>query len=187
MKRKLLLCAVFVSAFQSANAGIADDLASSFFQKKVDELKSSAMKCSPLETDPTTKLTVIEWMTVQPPLPSWQMLANIEETAKEARSHAQSAGGSDKVRHCIAGCFIAKKLDFKSAALVGWMKELQDASDCSKTTSFEKRDYEATVFGAKAAEKNNSCESFCKKPSTLKMLNKKLKQTYLINKVFRVF
>lgn len=178
------LALIILLPIHHAHAGIADELAGSFFQKKVDELKASALTCRPLETDVKTKLTVNEWMKLKPELPSWQMLANIEETAGEARTFAQKAGGNDKVRHCIAGCFIAQKQDYKSAALVGWMKELQDASDCSKNTSFEKRDFEATVIGAKAAEKNKSCESYCKKPSTLKMLNKNLQRAYIIKKIF---
>jgi hypothetical protein len=111
------------------------------------------------------------------------MLASVEETAKEARTYAQSISGNDKIRHCLAGCFIAKKLDYKSAVLVGWMKELQDSSDCSKNTSFEKKDYEATIIGAKAAGANKLCDAFCKKPSTLRTLNYKLKRTFLLKKI----
>lgn len=184
MIKFLFLTSAILMSTPYSYAGIADEVAGSFFQKKVEELKTSALACSPLESDVKAKLTVNEWMKLQPALPSWQMLANIEETAGQARAVAQKAGGSDKVRHCIAGCFIAQKQDYKSADLVGWMKELQDASDCSKNTSFEKRDYEATVLGAKAAATNKSCESYCKKPSTLKVLNRKLKQAYIIKKIF---
>lgn len=68
--------------------------------------------------------------------------------------------GSDKVLHCFAGCYISKKLDLKSALMVGWLKELSDASDCSPSTHFEQSDYFATAAGAIAGKKN-SCDSFC--------------------------
>lgn len=148
----------------TSNAGLGDELAKSFFQKKVDELHTAALKCKPLEADPKLGITVNEWVKLQPTLPEWQLLASLEETANQARSFAQSVSENDKIRHCVAGCFIAKKLDYKSAALVGWLKELQDSSDCSKNTHFEIKDYDATVIGAKAA-KNKDCDKFCKNKS----------------------
>lgn len=148
---------------QSSYAGFADDVAKSIFQKKVDQLYASALSCKPLETDPKSSMTVKDWIKTQPTLPDWQMLANLEPTANEARTYARSIGGNDKTLHCLAGCFIAKKLDYKSAVLVGWMKELSDASDCSKKTSFEKKDYEVTIIGAKAARMEGQCDQHCKK------------------------
>lgn len=161
---KFLLSVLFVFATaQNAQAGLADEIAKGIFQKKVDQLYNSALTCTPLETDPKTSMNVKDWIKTQPPLPDWTMLANIESTANEARVYARSIGGKDKILHCLAGCFIAKKLDYPSAVLVGWMKELQDASDCSKKTSFEKKDYDATVIGAKLAAFDKTCDKLCKK------------------------
>ncbi len=162
MKNKAIL--ILLSLFsQSTSAGFADDIAKSIFQKKVDQLYTRALSCSPLETDPKSKLNVKDWIKTQPPLPEWQYLADIETTANEARKYARSIGGNDKILHCLAGCYIAKKLDYKSAVLVGWMKELSDASDCSKNTSFEKKDYDVTILGARAGSSEKDCDELCKK------------------------
>ncbi len=146
-----------------AFADFGDSIAKAFFQKKVDQVYAKALQCDPLEEDKKSSMNVKDWMKIQPALPEWQMLAEIEKTANEANEFARTKKASDKIRHCLAGCYIAKKLDYKSAVLVGWYKELQDASDCSKSTSFEKKDYEATVFGANGAKSKQSCESYCKK------------------------
>lgn len=161
MRKSLLLLVALIT--QPAFANFADDIAQNIFQKKVDQLYTKALACDPLETDPKSSMTVKNWIKIQPPLPEWPMLADIETTANESRKYARSIGGNDKVLHCLAGCFIAKKLDYKSAVLVGWMKELSDASDCSKKTSFEKKDYEATIVGARAGDANKECDKFCKK------------------------
>jgi hypothetical protein len=162
MKKTIFLfCYVLIS--KAALAGFADDIAKGMFQKKVDEIYSKAISCNPLEVDSKFKINVQDWVKSQPPLPEWQMLLDIEETSKEARKYAKRKSSNDKVQHCLAGCFIAKKLDFKSAVLVGWMKELSDASDCSKKTNFEKNDYLATVFGAKSASFEKECDKSCKK------------------------
>ena len=149
--------------WQSASAGLADDIAKSMFQKKVDQMYVKALSCKPLETDLKSKMNVKDWVKIQPSLPEWQMLPALEETANEARKYARSIGGNDKILHCLAGCFIAKKLDYTSAVLVGWMKELSDANDCSKKTSFEKKDYEVTVLGARAGASEKPCDQLCKK------------------------
>lgn len=160
--RLILIPLIFIIT-QSASAGFADDIAKSIFQKKVDQLYLSALSCRPLEDDPKSKIDVKSWIKLQPPLPEWPFLVDIETTAIEARKYARSIGGSDKVLHCLAGCFITKKLDYTSAVLVGWMKELSDVSDCSIKTSFEKKDYDATVLGAKAGESVRTCNEICKK------------------------
>lgn len=161
MKKILLLLVLSFSS--SAFAGLADEIAKNIFQQKVDQLYAKALLCKPLEKDLKSSMDVNNWIKIQPALPDWQMLANIEATANESRKYARSVGGKDKILHCLAGCFITKKLDYKSAVLVGWMKELSDASDCSKKTSFEKKDYEATIIGAKLASVNKECDKLCKK------------------------
>jgi hypothetical protein len=158
---KPLLLIIMIST--SAYAGFADDIAKTIFQKKVDQLYSSALACSPLEKDKKSGMDVKGWVKIQPPMPSWEMLPELESTANEARKYASSHRANDKVRHCLAGCFIAKKLDYKSAVLVGWMKELSDAGDCSSDTTFEKKDYDATIIGAKLGDSKSQCDILCKK------------------------
>jgi hypothetical protein len=158
---KLLLLIFIISS--STYAGFADDIAKVIFQKKIDQLYSSAITCSPLEKDNKSGMDVKNWMKIQPPLPSWELLPEIEATANEARNYARSIKANDKIRHCLAGCFIAKKLDYKSAVLVGWMKELSDAADCSSGTTFEKKDYDATIVGAKFSNSKSQCDKLCKK------------------------
>lgn len=148
---------------QPAFADFADSIAKVIFQKKVDQTFEKAILCNPLEKDSKSSMNVNDWIKIQPPLPSWQLLADIELTANDARKYARSKGGNDKILHCLAGCFVANKLDYKSAVLVGWFKELSDASDCSKNTSFEKKDYDATIKGARAGRDGLECENFCKK------------------------
>jgi hypothetical protein len=158
---KLLLLIFMISS--SAYAGFADDIAKAIFQKKIDQLYSNAIACSPLEKDKKSGMDVKSWMKIQPSLPSWELLPELEATANEARKYARSVKANDKVRHCLAGCFIAKKLDYKSAVLVGWMKELSDAADCSSSTTFEKKDYDATIIGAKISDSKSLCDKLCKK------------------------
>lgn len=150
-------------ASQSSLADFGDDLAKVIFQKKVDQVYQRALSCLPLEKDSKSSMDVKDWIKIQPALPSWQKLADIETTANEARNYARKKSGNDKIRHCLAGCYVAKKLDYPSAVLVGWFKELSDASDCSKNTSFEKKDYDATILGARAGRNNKDCENACKK------------------------
>lgn len=153
---------VILLSTRPAFANLADNIAQIMFSQKIEQLHEKALTCEPLEKDPLTGLNVSDWLKIQPPLPKWQMLTKIESTAKEAITYARSISGSDKRLHCLAGCFVARKLDYNSAVLVGWLKELSDGSDCSKKTSFEKRDYEATVKGAQAVHSKKTCERFCK-------------------------
>lgn len=161
--KKTIVLFILVLISKTALASFADEIAKSMFQKKVNELYSKALSCNPLEVDSKSKIDVQDWIKIQPPLPEWHMLAEIEQTAQEARKYAKRNAKNDKVQHCLAGCFIAKKLNYKSAVLVGWMKELSDASDCSKKTNFEKNDYLATILGAKVGAAEKQCEINCKK------------------------
>lgn len=163
MKLSLLFTTFLLTDISVSHANFTDKIAKVFFDQKVSELHTKALSCNPIEKDPKTSLTASEWIKIQPPLPNWKMLTEIENTAKEASRYARSVGGNDKRLHCLVGCYVAKKLDYKSAVLAGWFKELQDASDCSKNTSFEKKDYEATVKGAQALHSQKTCDIFCKK------------------------
>jgi hypothetical protein len=154
---------LLVIVARPAFADFGDSIAKVFFQNKVDQIYEKAILCSPLEKDSKSSMDVSDWIKIQPTLPSWQMLTDIEQTAKDARNYARSKGGNDKVLHCLAGCYVAKKLDYTSAVLVGWFKELSDSSDCTKNTSFEKKDYDATVKGAHAGRDDKECASFCKR------------------------
>lgn len=161
--KKVFLLLLLTTAAQPSFADFGDSIAKVIFQKKVDQTFEKALACSPLEKDKKSSMDVNDWIKIQPPLPSWQLLADIEKVAKEARDYARSKDNNDKIRHCLAGCYVAKKLDYTSAVLVGWYKELADASDCSPNTSFEKKDYDATIKGARAGRDDKECVSFCKR------------------------
>ena len=105
-------------------------------------------------------ITANEWMKLEPAIPNWISLTQFLSVAHKAHDYAESKQGSDKVKHCFAGCFIQKKLNYTSAVMAGWLKELSDSSDCNPSTHFEKADYIATVAGAIAGKKH-SCEDFC--------------------------
>jgi hypothetical protein len=164
MKNAFLFVLVVSVTMQPAFADFADSIAKVIFQKKVDEVYTKTQQCSPLERDAKASMDASDWIKIQPPLPQWQKLAEIETVAKEATTYARLKGRRGKHLHCLAGCYVAKKLDYKSAVLVGWYKELSDASDCSKTTTFEKKDYDATVTGANGGKSPKPCELFCKNP-----------------------
>ncbi len=163
MKIAFLLTTLLLLAPQSSFADFGDGIAKVIFQKKVDQVYQKALLCAPLEKDSKSSMDVTDWIKIQPALPSWPKLADIETTANDARDYAREKSGNDKIRHCLAGCYVAKKLDYPSAVLVGWFKELSDASDCSKKSSFEKKDYDATILGARAGRADKECESACKK------------------------
>ena len=162
MKKKILLILLIISS-QASFADLGDSVAKVFFQKKVDQTYEKALLCDPLERDSISAMNVKDWMKIKPEIPSWQLLVNIEKIAIEAREYARAKSSNDKIRHCLAGCYVALKLDYTSAILVGWYKELSDASDCSQKTSFEKKDYDATIKGARFGRNGNECEKSCKK------------------------
>ena len=161
--KKILMALTIVISSEVAFADFGDKIAKALFQKKVDQTYSKALMCDPLEKDSIFSINVNDWMKIKPATPSWQLLVDIEKTAMEARDYAKKKSGNDKVRHCLAGCYVALKLDYASAVLIGWFKELSDASDCSKNTSFEKKDYEATVKGARYGRDGKECVKSCKK------------------------
>lgn len=163
MKFYFLLSSLLLIASSTSFADFGDGIAKVIFDKKVDQLYQKALPCKKLERDATSSLDVTTWIKIQPLLPSWQKMSEIETVSKEARAYAQGKSSNDKIRHCFAGCYIAKKLDYKSAVLAGWYKELADASDCSKHTSFEKQDYNATIKGAQIGITDQDCETACKK------------------------
>lgn len=136
-------------------------------QQKIKAIYNQALLCTPLEQDPKSSLNVSDWILLEPTTPHWWVLPQIQSTAKAASRYATKLGGSDKVLHCLAGCYIAKKLDYTSAVMVGWLKELSDSSDCSTNTHFEKNDYEATIAGAVIGQRPRSCESFCQRADIL--------------------
>ncbi len=140
---------------------MADGLAHMALKRKVNQYYQLAIACTPLEVDNKSGLNVTDWQQVEPVAPHWKMLKKFNATAIEARDYALAKHASDKVLHCLAGCFVATKLDYISGVYLGWFKELLDASDCKVNTHFEKADYEATQAGAIIGSAKNSCESFC--------------------------
>lgn len=162
MKKKFFIILLIISA-QPTFADFGDSIAKAFFLKKVDQTYNKALLCTPLEQDSESNTNAKDWIKIRPELPSWQFLVDIEKTAIAARDYAKGKSSNDKVRHCLAGCYVALKLDYTSAVLVGWYKELSDASDCSHKTSFEKKDYDATVKGAEYGRDEKDCVKSCKK------------------------
>jgi len=158
---------IFLFAFSSHLSAeslpdiMANGLAHMALKHKVNHYYQLAIACTPLEVDNKSGLNVTDWLQVEPMAPNWKMLKNLNATALEARDYALTKHGSDKVLHCLAGCFVATKLDYISGVYLGWLKELLDASDCNANTHFEKADFEATQAGAIIGAAKNSCESFC--------------------------
>ncbi len=163
MKKIILLVCVFVSTQTHAGLGdaIGDVIAHLALKRKVDKLYDKAISCNPLEVDHKYNINVTDWRVLEPEAPHWNMLNQFSTVAPQARDYAMKKGGKDKVIHCFAGCFSAKKLDLTSAIYLGWYKELMDASDCSLNSHFEKADDEATHAGAIIGSKGRDCDSFC--------------------------
>lgn len=139
--------------------GPIDQIAHHKVDNKINDLYSKALSCRPLERD--GNYTVVEWMKYKPAYPNWQNLAKLAKVAPRANRDAENASNYDKAKHCYAGCFIRKATSHNSAALIGWMKELKDASDCNTIASrFEVQDYLATLAGSLAGGVTD-CHSFC--------------------------
>lgn len=178
-----LLIALLITTSVFASPSIGGNLADSainftahqIFKIKTESLYQKAIQCSTLKIDYETGKTVLDWMKVRPELPNWQSLKSLEKVAYQAKEYAGVHYGRDKLKHCYAGCFIRKKSGLKSAVMVGWLKELVDASNCNNDSRFEEADYFATVAGAIGGEFDN-CEHFChrsdiKKASSQEMLD----------------
>lgn len=165
MKKIILVLATLLISAQAFAGGISDSIgdviAHLALKRKVNTIYDKAISCTPLEVDSKNSIDITDWREMEPEAPHWQMLNQFSTVAPEARNYAIKKGGSDKVMHCFAGCFMAKKLDLASGIYLGWYKELVDASDCSTGTRFEKADYEATHAGAIIGSKGRECESFC--------------------------
>ena len=159
-----------MTLIMTANAGSdnAVDVALNFAAQKILNLKvtsiyKKALSCGTLELDEQNGDSVKDWIVMEPEIPDWRMLKQLKSVAFEARDYAQTKVAHDKVKHCFAGCFIRKKLDLKSAVMIGWLKELSDSSDCTIETKFEKGDYQATVAGAIAGKNIADCATFCQR------------------------
>jgi hypothetical protein len=164
MKKFILLICVLVST-QTFAGGISDSIgdviAHLALARKVGKIYDKAISCTPLEMDKKYGINVTDWKEIEPEAPHWHMLDKFSSVAPEARDYALKKGGSDKVMHCFAGCYVARKLDLTSGIYLGWYKELVDASDCTTNTRFEKADYDATHAGAIIGSKGRECDSFC--------------------------
>jgi hypothetical protein len=131
-----------------------------YVNTRVEMIYENAHSCHPLELDARTGKTVDDWINMKPNYPNAQLMERLPNVAEDAKKYAETKNGTDKVKHCFAGCFIRQNLDKTSALFVAWLKELMDASDCNPQTHFEESDYFATVAGALVG-KNMSCEKFC--------------------------
>jgi hypothetical protein len=160
---------------------MANMAAKSAFNKKVSSIYKSAVACKEMEVDPITGKTAKEWMEKKPEVPHWTMLAKMQDLAPKAREYANKKEGSDKVKHCFAGCFVERNSDLNAATMTGWLKELMDSSDCSPSTKFEESDYYATVAGAIASKKISECKDFCHREDVKKLTGEEMyQQAHLI-------
>ncbi len=125
---------------------------------QINAFLASANACSPREMDGPFDANF--FMTQKPGFPGWQDLEKLKNSSQSITDRGISFSTYDKVRHCYVGCTIRKEIGYGAAVLAAWLKELQDASDCSSSTHFELADRDATVGGAIAGGKT-SCESFC--------------------------
>lgn len=170
------------SNLESSNLGMSNWLGNQVAHRaldiKIHGLYKKAISCDKPEKDNWVDAKV--WMKYKPPYPNWKMLNKLVQIAPESVSYAQKWSEYDKAQHCFAGCFIRQKTDYTSAVLVGWLKELNDASDCSPRSSrFEVDDYLATVAGAVAGG-IVPCEHFCRKVTAKNPISGRelLKQSY---------
>lgn len=70
--------------------------------------------------------------------------------------------GNDKIQHCYMGCRIAQGTTRRTAVYVAWYKEIQDLTDCRRSSHFENMDYLATVHGAQLpARSAEDCVTSC--------------------------
>ncbi len=137
----------------------ANKKANSRTNDKIKSLYDKALRCSPFEND--NGKTVHSLMKMKPGFPDWKKLEKLESTANDAKDVAEQRTKSDKARHCYVGCIVRRKLGYSSAVLVGFLKELKDASDCKASTHFEFGDYDATIAGAKVGKYVDNCRDFC--------------------------
>ncbi len=137
--------------------------------RRVKELHRKALTCNPLETDHESMMDVRDWMNIRPVNIDWRAADRLTPILNEAKAYAATKPGTDKNQHCYAGCFIRKKIDFKTAQLSAWLKELSDSSDCNPNSHFEKADYESTVAGAVAGTADKDCDLFCGDPIVMEM------------------
>lgn len=77
-----------------------------------------------------------------------------------ARSEAEALG-TDKTAHCFIGCRIARYVGPETANYVGWLKEMEDVTDCHGDTHFDPEDHVATHWGLSQVTLPESCQEIC--------------------------
>jgi hypothetical protein len=70
---------------------------------------------------------------------------------------------NDKWADCVTGAILAGEADMETVEYVAWLKEYQDLVDGLVGTSFDERDFEATIDGARLATDRIcvDCASVC--------------------------
>ncbi|MCB9072241.1 MAG: hypothetical protein H6623_01370 [Bdellovibrionaceae bacterium] len=104
-----------------------------------------------------------QWQDSEPEAPGILEVIGAWHTYKTELSKTKKMK-SDKLKHCYMGCVIAKNTSYKAAVYAAWYKEKTDLNDCDKTSFFEVKDYESTVFGselANSAKSSMDCQSLC--------------------------
>lgn len=104
-----------------------------------------------------------EWLSQEPESPGLLNLLFAYNVYKNESSTVADIKG-DKRRHCYIGCRITQSASYESAIYAAWYKEYKDLTDCSNSTSFERRDYEYTLEGADIGTLNTEpshCHDTC--------------------------
>jgi hypothetical protein len=185
--KKYYILSLFLSTYSLSFAqnpidDMANRAAHSAFDKHVLAIYKKALACKPIEVDLHSRKTAREWMKMKPEIPHWAMLSQMQTLGPKAQEYARKKKGTDKIKHCFAGCFVAQNADLKSAIMTGWLKELIDSSDCSKSTNFEESDYYATAAGGVAGKKVTNCEDFCHRSDIKKLKGEEMYQQALLLK-----
>ena len=74
------------------------------------------------------------------------------------RLNRDAKTSNDKWKHCVVGFEIALAVGLPVAVYAAWSKEHQDLTDGRPDTSFDEEDYEATVDGARQADRPQASE-----------------------------
>lgn len=103
------------------------------------------------------------WNERAKPLPNpLNLIAAYNIYKNEQRNTTRLA--NDKIKHCYIGCRITQGASAYTTEYVGWYKELQDLTDCRRSSHFENVDFLATVDGSRvaaSATSANACATQC--------------------------
>lgn len=114
-------------------------------------------------TEQDYSLALEQWLSQEPESPGLLSLLFAYNVYKKESSTVSNIKG-DKRKHCYIGCRITQSASYEAAIYAAWYKEYKDLTDCNKSTSFERRDYEYTLEGADIGTLNTEpshCHDTC--------------------------